>query len=382
MADFAAIIIGAQDDPRRAGLKKQLLDRTASLSESNERLEVIDQNGTSKIPTGAPAVAAVLCREGAYDDGEINALAECKDREIPIIPVVESLSNFTKIAPAGVGDFNGYELTDIADIGELAGLILEALGLQRAKRKVFISYARMDSSRVAQQLREAFTARWYSVFLDTISIRPGAKFQDELLQELADSDAVVLLNSPSVKDRPYVQEEIAFADRAGVSGIQVGWPGMKPMREGTFFLALSLDDRLAEIEDGAVKALKPQGITEILREVANQRTEMQRIREVGLVNPIKEYARKERWTAVAYLGRYVELRKGEKRIHLDMALGVPTSFDLEKAFLSRSDEKAPGRLVYDPLGITSRQARHLDFLGERLVLEFLDPKSALTWTII
>ena len=116
----------------------------------------------------------------------------------------------------------------------------QSLGLQRSKRKIFISYARMDSSAVAHQLREAFTARWYSVFMDTISIRPGAVFQEELLQELADSDAVGLLNSPNVKHRPYVQQEIAFADQAGVSGIQVVWPKVQRMREGAFFMPLML----------------------------------------------------------------------------------------------------------------------------------------------
>ena len=115
--------------------------------------------------------------------------------------------------------------------------MLELLGLQRSKRKIFISYARMDASRVAQQLREAFTARWYSVFLDTISICPGAVFQEELLQELADSDGVELPNSPNVKNRPYVQQEIAFADQAGVSGVQVVWPKLERMREGAVLYA-------------------------------------------------------------------------------------------------------------------------------------------------
>jgi TIR domain-containing protein len=382
MTDFVAIVIGAHGDLRRVELEKDLRDRTAGLNESNERLDIIDQSSASSIPAKARAVAALLCRPGTYDPSEIDAIAECRRQGVPIIPVVENLADFTKVAPTGVADFNGFELADIADIGELAGLMLELLGLQRAKRKVFISYARMDSRRIAQQLHEAFTSRWYSVFLDTISIRPGAIFQDELLQELADSDAVVLLNSPNVKDRPYVKQEIAFADRAGVSGIQVVWPGMRAMREGTFFPALNLDDQLAETKDGTVESLTPEGIKQVLRQVANQRTDMQRIREVQLVRPIRAYAGNKGWNVVSYLGRHIELQNGDNKIHLDMALGVPTSFDLERAFLSRTDEKAVGRLVYDQLGITNRQARHLHFLGSRLLLEYLDPRTALKWTII
>jgi len=381
MTDFVAIVIGAPGDSRRAALEEALRERTTGLSESNERLDLIDQSSTGSIPAGAHAVAVIFCRKGAYDSSEVGAIAECKRRDISIIPVVENLRDFTTVAPKEVADFNGFELDDIADVGELAGLVLESLGLQRSRRKIFLSYARMDSSAVAHQLRDAFNARWYSVFLDTISIRPGAMFQAELLQELADSDAVVLLNSPNVKDRPYVQEEIAFADRAGVSGVQVIWPGMPRMRQGTFLFPLPLDDRLAEIDNGAVKSLTPDGIKDVLRRVADMRTDMQMLREEQLMSPIRAYARKKGWKIVPYLGRHIELHDGQRRILLDMALGVPTSLDLERAFRSGRGNIA-GRLVYDPLGITNRHADHLDFLGSRLALEFLDPGAALQWTII
>jgi TIR domain len=381
MTDFIAIVIGAHGDPRRVELEKDLRDRTTGLNESNERLDLIDQSNADSIPAGAHAVAVVFCRKGTYDSSEVGAIAECRRRDIPIIPVVENLRDFTTVAPKEVADFNGFELDDIADVGELAGLMLESLGLQRSRRKIFLSYARMDSSVVAHQLREAFNARWYSVFLDTISIRPGAMFQAELLQELADSDAVVLLNSPNVKDRPYVQEEIAFADRAGVSGVQVIWPGMSRMRQGTFLFPLPLDARLAEIENGAVKSLTPDGIKDVLRKVADMRTDMQMLREEQLMSPIRAYARKKGWKIVPYLGRHIELHDGQRRILLDMALGVPTSLDLERAFRSGTG-RINGRLVYDPLGITNRHADHLDFLGSRLALEFLDPGAALQWTII
>jgi hypothetical protein len=65
-----------------------------------------------------------------------------------------------------------------------------------------------------------------------------------------------------------------------------------------------------------------------------------------------------------------------------LALGVPTSLDLERAFRSGVAGKPAGRLLYDPLGITNRQADHLNFLGTRLDLEYLDPKTALQWAII
>ncbi|MET3973175.1 toll/interleukin-1 receptor domain-containing protein [Bradyrhizobium sp. S3.9.1] len=381
---FVVVVIGTRTDPRSDKLVKELRERTSSLRESGERLDIVSQYRINSLPVDARAVAVVLCHRGMRkSEAEIMAIAEVRKRGIAIIPVVPDLRKFTTVAPIEVKDFNGFELSHLVDIGELAGLLLESLGLQRSKRKIFISYARMDSSAVAQQLREAFAARWYSVFLDTISIRPGAVFQEELLQELADSDAVVLLNSPNVKSRPYVQQEIAFADQAGVSGVEVGWPGMSRMREGGFFMPLPLDKKSALIRGGVVKGLTPAGIRRVLRRVADMRTVMQLKRERGMLELVRCYAQTQGWTAVPYFGRHIELRQGAARIRLDLALGVPTSLDLERAFQSRSQRSRPaGRLLYDPLGITDRQADHLNFLGTHLDLQYLHPNDASQWAFI
>jgi TIR domain len=380
---FVAAVIGIHSDPRHDVLVRELRGRTRGLRESGERLEIVDQSRIKSLPANARVVAVVLCRKSMPEEGlEVDAIAVARQRGIPIIPVIADLRSFTAVAPKGVADFNGFELSDLADVGELAGLMLESLGLQRSKRKIFISYARMDSSAVAQQLREAFTARWYSVFLDTISIRPGAMFQEELLQELADSDAVVLLNSPNVRNRPYVQQEIAFADQAGVSGVQVVWPKVPRMREGAFFMPLPLDRKSANVRGGAVDALTPAGIRQVLRTVADMRTAMQQRREKEMFRPVGEYAQTNGWKAVPYLGRHIELHNDVSSIRLDLVLGVPTSRDLERAFQSVSAGNPAGRLLYDPLGITNQQADHLNFLGLHLDLQFLGPKSALQWTII
>jgi TIR domain len=378
---FIAIVVGARDDPRRGALETELLGRTSCLIESNEQLDIIDQNQVASMAGDARAVAVILCRKD-MSGAEIAAILESRKRDIPIIPVVASLGDFNAVAPAEVADFNGFELADVADIGELSGLVLEALGLQRSKRKIFISYARKDSSKVAQQLRDAFMARWYSVFLDTISIRPGAVFQDELLQELADSDVVVLLNSPSIKSRPYVQKEIAFADQAGVGGVQVIWPGVQPIPEGGFFMPIPLEEQQAEIQDGSVNVLTQAGVTAILRTVSSVRTRLQQIREEQLLLPVRAYAMSRGWTMVSYLGRHIELRSGSDSICLNVALGIPTSFDLERAFVAGSARHAAGRLVYDPLGITNRQADHLHFLGSHLALQYLNPRSSLQWSVL
>jgi hypothetical protein len=379
-SEFAAILIGASKEPRYQALSAEIRRRTAGLAAVGERLDILPHGKIDTLPAATRAVAAILCRTGMRP-AELDGIATCLKREIPIFPVVEDLGTFTTVAPAIVSHLNGFELPDDKAIGELSGLLLESLGLQRAKRKIFISYARADAKAVAQQLREAFAARWYSVFLDTVSIRPGEPFQDELLQELADSDVMLLLNSPSIKNRPYVQKEVSFADQANVGGVQVVWPDVEPLREGGFFMPVRLDEvGRAEMENGRVRSLTPSGIAKILQTVADLRTELQNQREDEVVRPIEAYARAKNWDAVCYPGRFIELRKGKDRVRLDVALGLPNSHDLERAF--RNALPADARIVYDPLGITDKQADHIAFLGSKLPVQFLDYKAAPQWDVI
>ena len=317
-------------------------------------------------------------------DAEVNAIKMCRDGGMPIIPVVKDLATFTQVAPKEVGKFNGFQLSDAQDVAELAGLTLEFLGLQRAKRKIFISYARLDGSAMAQQLRDAFTARWYSVFLDTVSIRPGEVFQENLKQELADSDVVVLLNSPATPGRPYVEEEVTFATQARVGGVQVVWPGHDRLREGALFMPVFLENKDIACEDDGGKSLTPGALLEVLRRVAELRTALQQQLEEQLLRTIEVYADSKGFEAVSYLGRHIELRQrqGDKRVRLDVALGVPTSRDLERSFMLGDPRPPKGRLVYTRIGITDQQSAHLNFFGAELNLHLLDPKETLQWTVL
>jgi hypothetical protein len=147
-------------------------------------------------------------------------------------------------------------------------------------------------------------------------------------------------------------------------------------------MPLPLDRRSAYVKGGVVRALTPIGINQVLRKVADMRTAMQRHREKELLRPVRVYAQTKGWKAVPYLGRHIELDDGVTRIRLNLALGVPTSLDLERSFQSESAGNPSGRLLYDPLGITNQQADHLNFLGSHLDLQYLDPKTASQWTII
>ena len=201
---FFPLLIGDANAKYRTELVAELVRRTGALAGCGDALTIRDQ---ASLPAPLPAegaVAVVFCRK-PMDAAEIAAINACVARGTPIIPVVEDLTKFTTTTPDEVSRFNGFELSDARDVPELAGLVLELIGLQRAKRKqIFISYARQDANAIAAQLRLAFMQRWYLVFLDSVSIRPGVLFQNNLREELADSDVVVFLDSPNARGRRYV----------------------------------------------------------------------------------------------------------------------------------------------------------------------------------
>ena len=115
-----------------------------------------------------------------------------------IIPVVEDTASFGTLVPPQIAHLNGISVADCGnDFVRLAARILEGFGLLREKRRLFISYRRVETSGVAAQLYEVLDASGFDVFLDTHGVlRPGEPFQDILWHRLADTDVALLLDSP------------------------------------------------------------------------------------------------------------------------------------------------------------------------------------------
>jgi hypothetical protein len=377
-ANFVVAILASPNDPHRHALEEELQRRTKSLARAGESIAFVDPDNITSLKEASPdrAVAAVLC-SGEFSKKATKIVADWQDARIPIFPVVEDLKRFPQLAPESLRGANGFEWRRDEDVGELAGLLLEALGLQRGRRKLFISYARMDSAAMADQLRSAFVGRWYTVFHDTVSIRPGRDFQEELKHELADSDVILLLNSPSIATRPYVQEEIAFANEAGVNGVQLIWPNVQPRRDALFTrVDLAKEDYLR------AGRLTPIGIAEVLRSVAEARTAMQEARETQLFRLVEAYANSKKWRAVVHPGRFIQLRgPGKKSLTLPFILGAPTSMELQGP-CAAIERGVAAQIAYDRLGLSQRHRKHLDFLAERLPITFLDYRTALKWRII
>ena len=143
-----------------------------------------------------------------------------------VIPIVTETTNFIKMVPPQIANLNGISFSDCgADFERLAARVLKGFGLLREKRRLFISYRRIETSGVAAQLYEALDAAGFDVFLDTHGVlRPGEAFQEMLWHRLADTDVAVVLDSPGFLASRWTEEEIARANTSNIHILQLLWP--------------------------------------------------------------------------------------------------------------------------------------------------------------
>lgn len=372
---FGVLVIHTTGDARRTELIDELNRQLGSaLTDAGERLVTLDAMTYEDLADCTAAVAVVFCG-GELVDQARDAIADSVRTSRLVFPVVADLKRFRDLAPKVLHEYNGFELPAGEDVVELATLVLESLGLIREKRKVFISYARHETRAVAVQLHDTLVRRWYSVFLDTHSIRPGETFQEMLKEALVDCDMMVLLTSPEIKTRSYVLEEIAFADQASLGVLQVLWPGCNPLPEAQFFATCSLDRNRDfddwQAQDAAERRLSEGGLQEVLKAVALQRGAAHEHRERQLVQRLVRHAKRHGRSATVHKGRFINLKRGDESIRIDTVLGLPDSQRIQEAIEARragTKADARAKLLYDPLGMTNRMSDHLRFLEDELPL--------------
>lgn len=124
-----------------------------------------------------------------------------------IILVLPSGASGTSI-PQSLQKFN--RLTDLGSSHALAADILRWIHLG-AERKIFLSYRRDDTEKLADQIHHALVQRGYRIFLDRFSGTPGRFFPQEIAEELADKGCVLLLESRNLVNSRWTRWEIAFA---------------------------------------------------------------------------------------------------------------------------------------------------------------------------
>jgi hypothetical protein len=98
-------------------------------------------------------------------------------------------------------------------IDEVVPTIFGIIGISEEDQRIFISYRRDDTAKLAEQLFDRLHHEGFDVFLDRFSINPGVNFQNRLYQELADKAMVIFLESPTFITSSWIQLEIDFAKK-------------------------------------------------------------------------------------------------------------------------------------------------------------------------
>jgi hypothetical protein len=315
----------------------------------------------------APCVAIYFGNDTCFDEAEVEVLVAAA---VPILPVVRDLDHYSASVPAGLHPINGIELDPAApDLEVLVNLVLENLALLRRTRRLFLSYRRLESTAVSQQLRVAFDDIGYDAFLDTNSVPKGDDFQAVLWHRLLDSDVMVVLDTQDFLGSRYTCLEIANASAMSVGILQVLWPGVQ--RSPYSLLATPFQLSLADFEG---ERLTDDAIKRITDATEALRARCQAARHTNLVVEFCAEARRIGATVSVQPERYVLANVRGKRIAVIPAVGVPDAQRYHEAsgrFAVDGMDVDEALLIYDHRGMLPQWTKFLDWLDDFLPVKGL-----------
>lgn len=308
-----------------------------------------------------PTVCA--CFSAATAD-ELAVVRSLREARAPVIPVARSGERFEDF-PMDLQALNGATLPDSRNDWPItAAAVLEAAGLLRAQRRLFVSYRREEAREPALQLHDELSGRGFQVFLDTHSIRPGKVFQEHLWHSLCDSDVMLMLDTKSYFDSKWTREEFGRAQSMGVNIFRLVFPcftknnatGFTAFHtlKDTDFVGEKLNDTMIDQVVARIEAVRARGI-------ATRLTAM-----TGKLKAEVEAAGGRIEGTGAFRSIALTLKDGDQ-VWAYPVIGVPTA-NLMHDVAQRAEaanQKGP-YLVYDHVGITDDWLDHLAWLDDTI----------------
>jgi hypothetical protein len=180
---------------------------------------------------GTPATLTVVFANKAsqWTSAQKQALQQLVSASALVLPVIETGPDATYL-PQAIGKINAFKKHDTgtAWADSLVDETLSMAWLNRRARKAFISYRRIDSAPIANQIFGRFSELGYEVFLDDATIERGVDFQHELKWWLNDADLLLALLSPRLTDSKWCAEELTFAQSHSIGIAALEWPSQLP----------------------------------------------------------------------------------------------------------------------------------------------------------
>ena len=110
------------------------------------------------------------------------------------------------------------------DLGRLASIVLQRV-VYGERPRLFVSYRRKESQQMADQLFDTMSRRGFQLFLDRFSGTAGRPFPQEIAEELAERDVVVLIETQNILQSRWAKWEVAFARRYRLGLLALHWSG-------------------------------------------------------------------------------------------------------------------------------------------------------------
>ncbi len=328
------------------------------------------------------AFVAVYIGDSCHFDAEI--VEQLLQESVPIIPTLGPKDDFNTHIPEFLQVLNVHRRRhDDPSMTELTSAMLEAVGLLRRQRRVFISYRRVESQTAASQLHDLLSARGFDVFLDTHDIRPGDPFQDMLWHRLCDSDVMIMLDTPTYLDNKWTRQEFARALTKEIHILRVVWPEHQPSRLTELAKTIYLDSNDLVGVGGPIRTQKAD---EIALSVERLRSRSIASRYLLITGRLRADVQKFGAT-IEGIGahRAIVVRlPDDRRIWAYPVIGIPTAKNLNDIEDSTAPNVGQGELpvlLYDDIGIDRSWSNHLDWLNEKVKTVEMVKISEAAWSL-
>lgn len=383
--NYQLIILGSKID-----LIKKIIDvfhlRISEMGINYNSISIINNTNFDKLYKGnAPSFCLYFGdNNGEYQDTAFLKII-LKDATL-ILPIVTDLKQFDKQIPEILRGINGFELSPNLGIEKLISSILEGLSLLRLSRRIFISYKRDESSLVAIQLFEKLERAGFDVFLDTHCIRPGELFQDELWHRMADTDVIVLLNTPGFLNSNWTTQELAKANSMSIGILQLIWPEHKLEREAELSLPFQLEisDFGNNTYENLQSYLTDSACDKIIELTESLRARSLASRQDNIVSEFISSADKMGHKVDLQSEKFMTLKNSKnEQVVVIPTVGVPQAFTYNQSeeliFQIKTKDVTNAYILYDHRNIREKWITHLSWLDNYLPIKTIKITEAEEW---
>jgi hypothetical protein len=374
---YQVILIG-DNNPLIESILEVLFRHVDELGLNKESICIIEETNFTEYKRNSPTFCLYFGNTvGDFKNLDILDVL-LKDATL-VLPVVTDLKKFGELIPEPLKNINGFELHSLGEVEKLVACILEGLSLLRLSRRLFISYKRDESTAVAIQLFEQLEKHGFDVFLDTHSIKPGEPFQEELWHRMADTDVVVLLNTPGFLKSNWTTKELAQANSMSIGILQMIWPSHKLEREAEISIPYQLEN-----SDFHNNILTNETVKLVVAQVESLRARTLASRRDSITTEFISSVRDKDIKVYLQPNKFITVISSDDREYIVIpTVGVPQAFTYnqseELVHRIKSKKVEDIYLLYDHRNIREKWLKHLEWLDNYLPIKSIKLVEAEQW---